>query len=93
MTKKDFDTWLTPEVVRMTKEQGLSIVHVSQSMDIGQTAIRHWVKVTMFANSVPHPRARAAAVTMPGDFRSTLPKGERHLPGRKPDDGRTAIFA
>ena len=46
MTKqrKHFDNSLKLEVVRMIKEQGLSILHVSQSMDIGQTAIRRWVK-------------------------------------------------
>lgn len=45
MTKqrKKFDTSLKLEVVRMIKEQGLSVQCVSQSMDIGQTAIRRWV--------------------------------------------------
>ena len=38
--RKNFDTSLKLEVVRMIKEQGLSVQHVSQSMDIGQTAIR-----------------------------------------------------
>jgi len=41
--RKKFDTSLKLEVVRMIKEQGLSIQHVSQSMDIGMTAIRRWV--------------------------------------------------
>ncbi len=31
------------EVVRMIKEQGLSVRHVSQSVDVGQTAIRRWL--------------------------------------------------
>ena len=46
MTKqrKHFDDSLKLEVVRMIKEQGLSILHVSQSMDIGTTAIRRWLK-------------------------------------------------
>ena len=35
--RKNFDTSLKLEVVRMIKEQGLSVQHVSQSMDIGQT--------------------------------------------------------
>ena len=45
MTKqrKKFDTSLKLEVVRMIKEQGLSVQHVSESMSIGQTAIRRWV--------------------------------------------------
>jgi len=41
--RKNFDTSLKLEVVRMIKEQGLSVQHVSQSMDIGQTAIRRWL--------------------------------------------------
>ena len=36
--RKHFDDSLKLEVVRMIKEQGLSILHVSQSMDIGTTA-------------------------------------------------------
>ena len=45
MTKqrKQFDTNLKLEVVRMIKEQGLSVQNVSQTMDIGPTAIRRWV--------------------------------------------------
>ena len=45
MTKqrKNFDNSLKLEVVKMTKEQGLSIQNVSQSMDIRQTAIRRWL--------------------------------------------------
>ena len=41
--RKNFDTSLKLEVVRRIKEQGLSVQHVSQSMDIGQTAIRRWL--------------------------------------------------
>ena len=46
MTKqrKKFDPSLKLEVVRMIKEQGLSIPQISQSMNIGQTAIRRWVR-------------------------------------------------
>ena len=45
MTKKrqKFDTNFKLEVVRMVKEQGLSIRHVTESMGIGPTAIRRWV--------------------------------------------------
>jgi transposase len=45
MTKqrRTFDTSFKLEIVRMIKEQGLSVQHVSQSMSIGQTAIRRWV--------------------------------------------------
>jgi transposase len=45
MTKqrKKFDTSLKLEVVRMIKEKGLSVQNVSQSMDIGPTAIRRWL--------------------------------------------------
>lgn len=41
--RKKFDTSLKLEVVRMIKEQGLSVQNVSESMDIGQTAIRRWL--------------------------------------------------
>jgi len=41
--RKKFDTSLKLEVVRMIKEQGLSVQNVSESMDIGPTAIRRWV--------------------------------------------------
>jgi transposase len=41
--RKTFDTSLKLEVVRMIKEQGLSVQNVSESMSIGQTAIRRWV--------------------------------------------------
>lgn len=41
--RRQFDPSLKLEVVRMIKEQGLSVVHVSQSMSIGPTAIRRWV--------------------------------------------------
>ena len=38
--RKIFDTSLKLEVVRMIKEQGLSVQNVSESMSIGSTAIR-----------------------------------------------------
>lgn len=41
--RKTFDPSLKLEVVRMIKEQGLSVQNVSESMDIGQTAIRRWL--------------------------------------------------
>ncbi len=41
--RKKFDTSLKLEIVRMIKEQGLSVQNVSESMDIGPTAIRRWV--------------------------------------------------
>ena len=46
MTKqrRQFDISLKLEVVRMIKEQGLTATQVSQSMDIGETAIRRWIK-------------------------------------------------
>ena len=42
--RKTFDPSLKLEVVRMIKEQGLSVQHVSQTMDIGPTAIRRWLE-------------------------------------------------
>lgn len=46
MTKqrKKFDSSFKLEVVRMIKEQGLSVQQVKQSMDIGESAIRRWVR-------------------------------------------------
>lgn len=41
--RKTFDTSLKLEVVRMIKEQGLSVQNVSETMSIGPTAIRRWV--------------------------------------------------
>ena len=41
--RKTFDPSLKLEVVRMIREQGQSIQNVSESMDIGQTAIRRWL--------------------------------------------------
>ena len=41
--RKKFDTSLKLEVVRMIKEQGLSVQNVSESMNIGPTAIRRWL--------------------------------------------------
>lgn len=41
--RKTVDASVKLEVVRMVKEQGLSVRHVSQSIDVGQTAIRRWL--------------------------------------------------
>jgi transposase len=46
MTRKrrTFEPSLKLEVVRMINEQGLSVQHVSESMDIGPSAIRRWLE-------------------------------------------------
>lgn len=41
--RKTFDPSLKLEVVRMIKDQGLSVQNVSESMSIGQSAIRRWL--------------------------------------------------
>lgn len=41
--RKTFDPNLKLEVVRMIKDQGLSVQNVSETMDIGPTAIRRWL--------------------------------------------------
>ncbi len=41
--RRTFDSSLKLEVVRMIKEQGLSVQNVSESMSIGQSAIRRWL--------------------------------------------------
>lgn len=42
--RRSFDPSFKLEVVKMVKEQGLSVQHVSESMSIGQTAIRRWME-------------------------------------------------
>ena len=42
--RKTFSPSLKLEVVQMITEQGLSVQNVSESMSIGQTAIRRWLK-------------------------------------------------
>ena len=42
--RRIFDPSLKLEVVRMINEQGHSVQNVSESMDIGQTAIRRWLQ-------------------------------------------------
>jgi transposase len=42
--RRVFDTRFKLEVVRMIKDQGLSVRNVSETMGIGPTAIRRWVK-------------------------------------------------
>lgn len=42
--RRNFDPSFKLEVVKMVKEQGLSVQHVSESMSIGPTAIRRWVE-------------------------------------------------
>ena len=40
--RRTFEPSLKLEVVRLINEQGESVRNVSESMDIGQTAIRRW---------------------------------------------------
>ena len=52
--RRTIDPSVKLEVVRMVKDQGLSVRHVSQSVDIGQTAIRRWLnQYEAEANSKP----------------------------------------
>ena len=41
--RRTIDPSVKLEVVRMIKEQGMSVPHVSQSVGFGQTAIRRWL--------------------------------------------------
>jgi transposase len=41
--RRNFDPSFKLEVVRMVKDQGLSVEHVCQSMGIGRTAVRRWM--------------------------------------------------
>lgn len=42
--RRSFDPSFKLEVVKMIKEQGLSVQHVCQSMNIGPTAVRRWLE-------------------------------------------------
>lgn len=42
--RRNFDPSFKLEVVKMIKEQGLSVQHVCQSMSIGPTAVRRWME-------------------------------------------------
>ena len=42
--RRSFDPNFKLEVVKMIKEQGLSVGHVCQSMNLGPTAVRRWVE-------------------------------------------------
>lgn len=42
--RRDFDASFKLEVVRMVQDQGLSIAHVCQSMDLVDSAVRRWIK-------------------------------------------------
>lgn len=41
--RRQFDASFKLEVVRMVRDQGLSISEVSRSMDLVETAVRRWV--------------------------------------------------
>ncbi len=43
-TRRTFDTGFKREVVRMVKDQGLSVSEVCQTMDLGETVVRRWIK-------------------------------------------------
>ncbi len=42
--RRVFDTTFKLEVVKLIKEQGLSVGQVCTDMNIGETAVRRWVK-------------------------------------------------
>jgi transposase len=42
--RRVFDTTFKLEVVKLIKEQGLSVGQVCTDMSIGETAVRRWVK-------------------------------------------------
>lgn len=41
--RRQFDSSFKLEVVRMVRDQGLSVSEVSRSMDLVETAVRRWV--------------------------------------------------
>lgn len=42
--RREFDTSFKLEVVRMVKDQGISVTDVCRTMDLGETAVRRWIK-------------------------------------------------
>jgi transposase len=42
--RRNFDTNFKLEVVRMVKDQGVSVGDVCHTMDLGETAVRRWIK-------------------------------------------------
>jgi len=42
--RRQFDSVFKLQVVQMVKEQGLSISQVCQDMNLGETAVRRWLK-------------------------------------------------
>ena len=42
--RRVFDTDLKLQVVKMVKEQGLSVSQVCREMSIGETAVRRWIQ-------------------------------------------------
>jgi len=42
--RRQFDSVFKLQVVQMVKDQGLSISQVCQDMNLGETAVRRWIK-------------------------------------------------
>jgi transposase len=42
--RREFDASFKLEVVRMVKDQGLSVIDVCRTMDLGETVVRRWIK-------------------------------------------------
>jgi transposase len=42
--RRNFDTNFKLEVVRMVRDQGLSVSDVCRTMDLGETGVRRWIK-------------------------------------------------
>ena len=42
--RRQFDAAYKLEVAKMVKDQGLSVTQVSQSLNLGETAVRRWVR-------------------------------------------------
>jgi transposase len=42
--RRGFDSSFKLQIVRMIKDQGLSVSQVCEDMDLGETAVRRWLK-------------------------------------------------
>ncbi len=43
-TRREFDDSFKLQVVKMVKEQSLSVAQLCREMDLGETAVRRWVQ-------------------------------------------------
>jgi transposase-like protein len=81
--RKTFDPSLKLEVIRMIKDQGLSVQNVSETMDIGVTAIRRWL--TQYSDEKNGQPGIGKPLTVEGNPTAAAGSGiDRPIRSRKP---------